>query len=93
MTKPIGADVKRKSKTPNEMFGRAITEMRIARKISQAALAESLGYSTYYLGRVERGRANTSCDMMAAVSDYFGVSIGQFWTFAEKLAKSESQKK
>lgn len=93
MTKPIGADVKRKSRTPNEVFGRAITEMRIAKKLSQATLAESLGYSTYYLGKIERGQANTSCDMMAAVSDYFGMSIGQFWTYAEKLARNESQKK
>ena len=93
MTKPIGADVKRKSKTPNEVFGRAVTEMRTAKKLSQAALAESLGYSTYYLGRIERGRANTSCDVMAAVSNYFGMSIGQFWTYAEGLPKSQGQKK
>ena len=86
MTKPIGADVVRKSKTPNEVFGRAITEMRTAKHLSQAALAESLGYSTYYLGTIERGRANASCDLMAAVSNFFGMSIGQFWTFAEKLA-------
>jgi transcriptional regulator with XRE-family HTH domain len=89
VTKPIGADVKRKSKTPNEVFGRAVTEMRTARKLSQAALAGSLGYSTYYLGRIERGLANSSCDVMAAVSDYFDMSIGQFWTYAEKLSKNQ----
>jgi ribosome-binding protein aMBF1 (putative translation factor) len=93
VTKPIGADVKRKSKTPNEVFGRAVTEMRTARKLSQSALAASLGYSTYYLGRIERGLANTSCDVMAAVSNYFDMSIGQFWTYAEKLSKNQSQKK
>jgi transcriptional regulator with XRE-family HTH domain len=93
VTKPIGADVKRKSKTPNEVFGRAVTEMRTARKLSQVALAESLGYSTYYLGRIERGLANTSCDVMAAVSNYFDMSIGQFWTYAEKLPRNPSQKR
>jgi transcriptional regulator with XRE-family HTH domain len=67
--------------------------MRTARQLSQAALAESLGYSTYYLGRIERGRANTSCDVMAAVSNYFEMSIGQFWTYAEKLSKSHNPKK
>jgi transcriptional regulator with XRE-family HTH domain len=86
----VGADLKRKSKTPNEMFGRAVTQMRVARSISQASLAESLGYSTYYLGRIERGRANTSCDVMAAVSNYFGMSIGQFWTYAENLPKRQN---
>jgi transcriptional regulator with XRE-family HTH domain len=67
--------------------------MRMERKLSQSAFAEILGYSTYYLGRIERGQANTSCDVMAAVSDYFGMSIGQFWTYAEKLPKNQSQKK
>jgi ribosome-binding protein aMBF1 (putative translation factor) len=93
VTKPIGADVKRKSKTPNEVFGRAVTEMRTARQLSQSALAASLGYSTYYLGRIERGLANTSCDVMAAVSNYFDMSIGQFWTYAEKLSKNQNRKK
>ena len=93
MTKPIGADVKRRSTTPNEVFGRAITEMRIKRQLSQVVLAEFLGYSTYYLGRVERGRANISCDVMAAVSDFFNMSIGQFWTYAEKLSKKASPQK
>jgi transcriptional regulator with XRE-family HTH domain len=92
VTKPIGADVKRKSKTPNEVFGRAVTEKRTERQLSQAALAESLGYSTYYLGRIERGQANTSCDVMAAVSNYFGMSIGQFWTYAEKLPRNPGLK-
>jgi transcriptional regulator with XRE-family HTH domain len=90
VAKSVGADLKRKSKTPNEMFGRAVTQMRVARSISQASLAESLGYSTYYLGRIERGRANTSCDVMAAVSNYFGMSIGQFWTYAENLPKRQN---
>ena len=92
VTKPIGADVKRKSKTPKEMFGRAVTEMRTTKQIPQATLADALGYSTFYLGRIERGLANVTCDVMAAVSDYFGMSIGQFWTYAEKLPKQQGPK-
>jgi ribosome-binding protein aMBF1 (putative translation factor) len=92
VAKPIGADVRRKSKTPNEVFGRAVTEMRTAKGLSQTALAESLGYSTYYLGRMERGLANVTCDVMAAISVHFGMSIGQFWTYAEKLPKDYSRK-
>jgi transcriptional regulator with XRE-family HTH domain len=93
VTKPIGADLKRKSKTPNEIFGRAVTEVRIQRRLSQVTLAESLGYSAYYLGKIERGHANISCDVMAAVSNYFGMSIGQFWTYAEKLSKNQFLRK
>jgi transcriptional regulator with XRE-family HTH domain len=92
VAKPFGADVKRRSKTPNEIFGRALTDLRSAKNISQASLAATLGYSTYYFGRIERGKANISCDVMAAVSAYFKMSIGQFWMYAEKLAKSPSIK-
>jgi transcriptional regulator with XRE-family HTH domain len=93
VAKPLGADVKRRSKTPNEIFGRAVTDLRMAKNLSQTSLAESLGYSTYYFGRIERGKANVSCDVMAAVSAYFNMSIGQLWTYAEKLSKTQSLKR
>jgi len=93
VAKPIGADIKRNSDTPNEVFGKAVTEMRMAKRLPQTALAESLGYSTYYLGRIERGQANITCDVMAAISEYFQMSIGQFWTYAEKLSKTPRHKK
>ena len=93
MAKPIGTDVRRKSKTPNEVFGRAVTHMRMAKELSQVALAESLGYSTHYLGRIERGRANITCDVMAAISQYFSMSIGQFWSYAESLPKHQNPTK
>jgi transcriptional regulator with XRE-family HTH domain len=67
--------------------------MRVTKGLPQTALAESLGYSTYYLGRIERGQANITCDVMAAISDYFQMSIGQFWTYAEKLPKTPRHKK
>jgi len=92
VAKPFVADVKRRAKTPHEIFGRALTELRSARKLSQSSLAAALGYSTYYLGRIERGKANISCDVMAAVSAYFEMSIGQFWTYAERTAKPQSVK-
>jgi transcriptional regulator with XRE-family HTH domain len=93
VAKPLGADVKRRSKTPNEVFGRAVTDLRTTKNLSQTSLAESLGYSTYYFGKIERGKANVSCDVMAAVSAYFNMSIGQFWTYAEKLSKTQSLKR
>ena len=65
----------------------------MAKGLPQTALAESLGYSTYYLGRIERGQANITCDVMAAISDYFQMSIGQFWTYAEKLSKTPRNKR
>ena len=75
------------------MFGRALTEMRSGAMLSQVSLAADLGYSAYYLGRIERGNANISCDVMAAVSAYFHMSIGEFWTYAEALSRSGSAMK
>ena len=93
MAKSFGADIKRKSRTPNEVFGRALTDLRTKRNISQTALAATLGYSAYYFGKIERGRANVSCDVMAAVSAFFDMTIGQFWTYAEKLANADRGKR
>jgi len=73
------------------MFGRAVTEMRMIRKLPQTTLAEALGYSTYYLGRIERGRANITCEV-AATSSFFNMSIGEFWIYAEKLAKAQKRR-
>lgn len=87
MAKPVGADKKRKTITPNQVFGGAVTEKRVSSNLSQANLAAALGYSNYYLGRIERGYANVTCDVMFAVSSYFKMSIGQFWIFAESLSK------
>jgi transcriptional regulator with XRE-family HTH domain len=93
VAKAFGADIKRKSRTPNEVFGRALTDLRTKRNISQAGLAATLGYSTYYFGRIERGKANISCDVMAAVSTFFDMTIGQFWMYAEKLGNAEKGKR
>ena len=93
MAKPVGADKKRKATTPSEVFGGAVTEMRMSRDLSQATLAAALGYSNYYLGKIERGKANITCDVMSAISNYFRMSIGQFWTFAERSAKKTARGK
>lgn len=93
MAKPVGADIRRKCVTPNEVFGRAVTEKRIKLKLSQATLAAALGYSNYYLGRIERGQANITCDVMFAVSSNWNMSIGQFWTYAESLSKKSASRK
>jgi transcriptional regulator with XRE-family HTH domain len=90
VAKPVGADRKRRANTPNQVFGRAVTEKRISQNLSQASLAAALGYSNYYVGRMERGYANITCDVMYAVSSYFQMSIGQFWMFAESLPRKLS---
>jgi DNA-binding XRE family transcriptional regulator len=48
-------------------------------------MADTLGYSSNYLGLIERGMANPTCDVMAAISSYFRMSIAEFWSYAEAL--------
>jgi DNA-binding XRE family transcriptional regulator len=62
--------------------------MRVKHGISQVSMAETLGYSSNYLGLIERGMANPTCDLMAAISSYFRMSIAEFWTYAEALQKA-----
>ncbi|GGA80434.1 hypothetical protein GCM10011507_34580 [Edaphobacter acidisoli] len=69
-----------------------MTELRLRAKLSQANLAASLGYSVYYLGKIEQGKANASCDVMAAIARYFDMSIGHLWLYAEKLAKRKASR-
>ena len=90
MGKPIGPVIRRKSRTPRETLGRAVTELRTKAKISQATLAASLGYSVYYLGKIEQGKANISCDVMDAIAQYFGMSIGDLWLYAEGHPKRKA---
>jgi transcriptional regulator with XRE-family HTH domain len=87
VAKPLGADKKRTTATPSQIFGRAVTELRLSRKLSQATFAANLGYSNYYVGRMERGDANVTVDVLSAVSQYFHMSIGELWTFAESLPR------
>ena len=51
-----------------------LKELRKAKKISQARLAEELGFSTSFFGELEMGRTSVSTDTLVLLADYFGVS-------------------
>lgn len=87
VAKRIGVDNLRKSDTPREMFGLAITELRLQRKESQVAVASRVGCEEFYLRNIEQGKENLSFDLMFAIVDYFGMlPLSRFWSFAEELA-------
>jgi len=89
VAKSIGADNTRRSDTPREIFGLAITELRVNRGESQATVAPRVGCEEYHLRNIEQGKENLSFDLMYAIVGYFEMlPLSKFWTFAEALAKA-----
>lgn len=87
MGKRIGADKPRRFGTPREIFGLAITELRVGRNESQRHVAAKVGCEDFYLRDIEQGKENLSFDLMFAIIDYFGMlPLSKFWSFAEDLA-------
>ena len=89
MAKSIGADNTRRSDTPREVFGLAITELRVKRGESQAVVAPRVGCEEYHLRNIEQGKENLSFDLMYAIVCYFEMlPMSRFWIFAEDLAEA-----
>ena len=90
MAKRVGADITRRSETPREIFGLAITELRVRRDESQAAVAARVGCDEFYLRNIEQGKENLSFDLMYAIVGYFDMlPLSRFWEFAEDLARAK----
>lgn len=89
VAKSVGADKTRGSDTPLQVFGLAITDLRVKRGESQAAVAPRVGCDVFHLRNIEQGKENLSFDLMYALVDYFGMlPLSRFWFFAEELAQA-----
>jgi len=90
VAKPIGADITRRSDTPREVFGLAITHLRIKQGNSQATVASGVGCEEFYLRNIEQGKENLSFDVMYAIVAYFKMlPLSRFWLLAESLATAK----
>lgn len=56
-------------------LGRRVSELRRAKTLTQAQLAELMGVSTNYLARVEGGRENLTIDSLSKLADVLGVPV------------------
>jgi len=89
--RPIGAGKKRKSGTPRELFGAAVTTLRISQGASQSVVAAKVGCDEYYLRNIEQGKENLSFDLMYAIIAYYDMlPLSRFWAYAEKLTTAAS---
>jgi DNA-binding XRE family transcriptional regulator len=92
VAKPVGADKIRRSGTPREVFGLAITQLRVNKGASQATVAAGVGCGEFYLRDIEQGKENLTFDLMYAIIDYFEMlPMSKFWTFAESLVATATQ--
>jgi transcriptional regulator with XRE-family HTH domain len=71
--RPIGIPSRRQTDTIEEALGATITELRIRTGVSQAALADKLGYSVSYISKLERGQMNPTLRTLFDLADSFGI--------------------
>ncbi|MBB5064966.1 helix-turn-helix domain-containing protein [Granulicella mallensis] len=91
MAKPVGVGKIRKSTTPRERFGAAITQLRIEKKISQSVVAAKVGCEEFYLRNIEQGKENFSFDIMYAIVSYYDLlPLSRFWAYAENAPTSQA---
>jgi DNA-binding XRE family transcriptional regulator len=89
VAKSVGANNPRKFNTPREIFGHAITNLRIERKESQATVAPRVGCEDFYLRNIEQGKENLTFDLMYAIVAYYGMlPMSRFWSVAEGMAEA-----
>lgn len=90
MPKPVGAGKTRRSTTPREIFGAAITKLRIEKKVSQSAVAARVGCEEFYLRNIEQGKENFSFDIMYAIVGYYDLlPLSRFWAYAEEASTGD----
>jgi len=83
--KPIGASKTRRSGTPRELFGTAITLLRIQKSVSQATVSAKVGCEEFYLRNIEQGRENFTFDIMYAIVATNGMlPLSRFWAHAKE---------
>ena len=67
---------RRSTETARLRFARLLRSERLARGISQEALAELAGLHRTYVGSVERGERNITVDNMEALAKALDLDIG-----------------
>lgn len=64
-------------------LGRVVVEMRKTRGISQQQMCDYTGISQKYLSDLENGKRNIGLDTIVMLSNYFNISIGDFFLEVE----------
>jgi transcriptional regulator with XRE-family HTH domain len=68
---------RKSTETARMRFARLLKDERLARGISQEALAELAGLHRTYVGSVERGERNIAVDNMEALANAMGLDVSE----------------
>lgn len=60
-------------------LGKTVQELRRARGWSQERLAEAAGHSHKVIGQIERGEANVTIDILAAIAAGLSIDVGDLF--------------
>jgi transcriptional regulator with XRE-family HTH domain len=71
--RPIGIPNRRQTDTIEKALGATVTQLRIRKGVSQAALADKLGYSTSYISKLERGQMNPTLRTFFDLADSLAI--------------------
>ena len=66
------------------MLKTRIKELRAARGMDQAQLAELVGVRRETIGRLENGQYNPSLKLAMDIAKVFGLTVEEIFTFAEE---------
>ena len=66
------------------MLKTRIKELRVARDMDQARLAELVGVRRETIGRLENGQYNPSLKLAMDIAKVFGLTVEEIFTFAEE---------
>ena len=70
-------------------LGAQIRDLREARRMHLAELAQAIGKSIGYVSQIERGRSEVSISTLKSISDALGVSISWFFQGYDPREPSE----
>jgi len=68
-------------------LGKVVKEIRNTRGISQQEICDYTGLSQKYLSDLENGKRNIGLDTIVILTNYFNISIGDFFLEIEHYEK------
>ena len=74
------------------MLKTRIKELRAARGMDQAQLAELVGVRRETIGRLENGQYNPSLKLAMDIAQVFGLTVEEVFTFTEDCEQKEKEK-